>query len=553
MKRFFSILLVALTQWSLMAASWYVDNTVANSGNGTSWASAWKQFSNINWSSVNPGDTLQISGGANGQTYGGMLKIPKSGTAAAPIRVTVGQDGTHSGTVTFDGQIGSDFSYVDMNGINYIVFDGEYQGQRRFRLVNLVDTGNAQYGNKIFAQNTVGNKWRYLTFDNVNNCLNITYSSGFVIEYCVGTNVRGDCAVKAVNSPDNGWDSHFVQNCSFGIAYCTNAAFAGFLGPDGVQGSHGLTIRNNVFYIQGVSYQTSRQHPDYTQVIGNHTKIYGNEFIDIGDSGNDMDWWVNDSPHDIWIFNNVYRLTANGIAHRLRTKAFDPYPEYIRFYTSQNPFKSLTGWKVMNNTFIDSNWATILMNFGSGNAVLSGIDIKNNIFVNTGVYSLAPGNANFSNDKMGLGHNVYAGGSWSWNGKTYNPNSWAEVEPSRIVGLPEFTRYTPYAKDNDLHLLSVDTVATAAGLDLSAYFNTDKDGIVRTNWDCGAYANTGRTNSVPPDGGGGGDGGTTNLPPVVITGPVTNVWTSTSTTTTVGTNVTYGGKSTNVTVEVQTR
>jgi hypothetical protein len=35
---------------------WYVNNTASGSNNGTSWTNAWKSFSNINWSSIQPGE-----------------------------------------------------------------------------------------------------------------------------------------------------------------------------------------------------------------------------------------------------------------------------------------------------------------------------------------------------------------------------------------------------------------------------------------------------------------------------------------------------------------
>lgn len=37
-----------------LAANWYVDNAVATPGNGQSWASAFKNFSNISWSAITP-------------------------------------------------------------------------------------------------------------------------------------------------------------------------------------------------------------------------------------------------------------------------------------------------------------------------------------------------------------------------------------------------------------------------------------------------------------------------------------------------------------------
>ncbi|MGZ3805570.1 MAG: hypothetical protein ACXVB4_15240, partial [Pseudobdellovibrionaceae bacterium] len=73
-------------------ANWYVDNAVVTSGNGQSWASAFKNFSNITWSSINPGDTIYISGGVTSQTYTSPLDLGASGTAANRIIIRAGQE-----------------------------------------------------------------------------------------------------------------------------------------------------------------------------------------------------------------------------------------------------------------------------------------------------------------------------------------------------------------------------------------------------------------------------------------------------------------------------
>jgi hypothetical protein len=58
-----AVLYAIISPGSVSAEDWYVDNAVALSGNGTSWASAWKSFGNINWGSIHGGDTIYISGG----------------------------------------------------------------------------------------------------------------------------------------------------------------------------------------------------------------------------------------------------------------------------------------------------------------------------------------------------------------------------------------------------------------------------------------------------------------------------------------------------------
>src|SRR4051794_20107778 len=101
----------------------YVDNRVATSGTGGSWSSAWKNFSDIKWVAVQPGDTIYVSGGLSSQTYNNTLTIGRSGSAAGPITITKGVDGGHNGTVIIDGNNKLGNGIYD-NGYNYVVIDG---------------------------------------------------------------------------------------------------------------------------------------------------------------------------------------------------------------------------------------------------------------------------------------------------------------------------------------------------------------------------------------------------------------------------------------------
>ncbi|MGZ3805218.1 MAG: hypothetical protein ACXWRE_08935 [Pseudobdellovibrionaceae bacterium] len=124
----FLLLLGTTPAWS---ANWYVDNSVTTSGNGQSWASAFKNFSNITWSAINPGDTLYISGGATSQTYTGGLSIGSSGTSASRIYVRAGQDAGHAGTVILDG------AGIFIGYVSYITIDGSVAGSSHLKIQNV--------------------------------------------------------------------------------------------------------------------------------------------------------------------------------------------------------------------------------------------------------------------------------------------------------------------------------------------------------------------------------------------------------------------------------
>ena len=91
----------------IYATNWYVYKNASGSNNGTSWTNAWKSFSNINWSSIQPGDYIYISGGTDSLVYSGSLSPNKSGTKANRIRIWAGKyspnPSGHSGRVIIEG------------------------------------------------------------------------------------------------------------------------------------------------------------------------------------------------------------------------------------------------------------------------------------------------------------------------------------------------------------------------------------------------------------------------------------------------------------------
>ena len=88
---------------SIAGTCYYVDNAVSSSGDGSSWNKAWKSFANINWSQINPGNTIYISGGTSSKTYKEKLVVRASGTLGKQIKITKGVDAGHNGQAIIDG------------------------------------------------------------------------------------------------------------------------------------------------------------------------------------------------------------------------------------------------------------------------------------------------------------------------------------------------------------------------------------------------------------------------------------------------------------------
>jgi hypothetical protein len=78
----------------------YYVSTTGNNADGKSWNTAWNGLNQINWSVIQPGDTIYISGGTTSKTYTGTLKVPAGTTG---ITITKGVDSGHNGEVIFDG------------------------------------------------------------------------------------------------------------------------------------------------------------------------------------------------------------------------------------------------------------------------------------------------------------------------------------------------------------------------------------------------------------------------------------------------------------------
>ena len=112
---------------------YYVDNTISNSGDGSSWSQAWNSFSAIDWSAVHPNDTIYISGGSNSQTYNETLSVGASGSAAGTINITQGVDPGHDGKVIIDGG--------EARGLGVEINSHDYVNVSHLNVQNITDAG----------------------------------------------------------------------------------------------------------------------------------------------------------------------------------------------------------------------------------------------------------------------------------------------------------------------------------------------------------------------------------------------------------------------------
>ncbi|HKB87707.1 MAG TPA: hypothetical protein VKD08_16135, partial [Ignavibacteriaceae bacterium] len=105
-------------------ANHYIDKNANGSNNGTNWANAWESFAAINWSSIQPGDFIYISGGTNSTVYNETLTVGASGANGNPITITRSTESGHDGKVIIDGQSLISYGILNESSKNYITIDG---------------------------------------------------------------------------------------------------------------------------------------------------------------------------------------------------------------------------------------------------------------------------------------------------------------------------------------------------------------------------------------------------------------------------------------------
>lgn len=97
---------------------WYVSRT-GNNGNGQSWATAWNELDQINWSEVRSGDTILIDGGQESMTYRTQLTIGRNGTAETPTIIRLATESGRNGQAIFFGGRSTPLPYCRQNSYNY--------------------------------------------------------------------------------------------------------------------------------------------------------------------------------------------------------------------------------------------------------------------------------------------------------------------------------------------------------------------------------------------------------------------------------------------------
>lgn len=146
------------------AGNTYYVSKNGNNVDGKTWQSAWNELANINWTVIQPGDTIIVDGGTTNMQYVSTLKPLKSGTATAPITIRMATENGRNGQIQIFGGRGTALPYCGQTDYVYQTTNVRRDG---------IDFGNVSYvtidGTKWNGIQIYGHNYDGVWFNNTNS------------------------------------------------------------------------------------------------------------------------------------------------------------------------------------------------------------------------------------------------------------------------------------------------------------------------------------------------------------------------------------------------
>lgn len=502
---FFGIILTILFLPKVsLAADWYVDNIASGSNNGTSWTNAWQSFAAITWGSIQPGDTIYISGGTTSKTYNGMLNVQASGVAGNSIIIKTGQSSPHNGTVILDG---GDVYGINIWSQSWVTISGQL--------------GSNETPNMIVR-------------NHIDDEVRLSALTGIVIEYLeIGPNTA-DELVYILNGYIGGSNRihHNKIHDSYDYAILVRQAGGTVMnddylridhneiynfGHDGIHAdkSNGITIDHNDIHTAASGANQNSVYSDGMHLRGlQYLTVAYNKVYDI-EGPDHMYSYIfvecdptcgTDPANTDGVANNVY--VYNNLIYETNPQPTDDSNNTALVFACR-ACTSITAIRYLNNTTVDSDdWG---ISFGSNTSNITDAIIANNIFYNhnldnvvgsryvvelnvsgatTGSFGDAPIPAVIWDYNL---VDIYSAGSLNGRYGTtlYTYENWKTVcgcDDHGVTTDPSFVSWVQ-GDGGDFHLSGLDIAAKDSGVTLME-FSDDMDGTSRPQglaWDIGAY------------------------------------------------------------------
>jgi hypothetical protein len=443
--------------------SWYVSKgapgTRASACNaaGTTWTNAWGEMDQINWSCVQPGDTIWLAGG----TYANGFAVGASGTVGKPIYVArvlstdTAATRADGWSAAFDSQVvvtnatannassgcnaGDVLCFNRTTFGNYTVWDGRVDSGillQTSNLAGLSPTNNTSLGQSAAdigtASGIPGTGSNHdITFDNVDfagpagsvEFVHKSYNAAIQVLNVTGNVVFTNCRIHGANNNVN------------------------------ISGSSGVTFDHCKFY-DNVAGNGSAGHGNMVQYAGNDNIAFRyNEWWNWSVEGI-MVWTPSKA---LYVYGNVFH-DADNSGYPSVIQANNTTAGPLFFYN--NTIANVSGYCVFRpaNTV---GWTT-------------DSQARNNLYWNSDVcVQVAPSSdydgyyddlASMNQSKLGISETTTV--------------AQAEAHAAELSAMPFVAEPT-----GDFHL----TANTPGGQDVGAPYNVDKDGNPRATWTRGAY------------------------------------------------------------------
>ncbi len=445
----------------------YIDKNANGNNDGTSWANAWESFTAINWSTIQPGDFIYISGGNNSTIYNETLTIGATGTSGNPITIARSSENGHDGEVIIDGQSTVSYGILNESSNSNIIVDGV--DKTKFIIRQFTSVGiRLRYNGNILVKNFT---------------IELNEPSAFSGIFLFGGEWQ---------TPPTFAGPYTIEN--FTIIQ-DSGSYAGGGNSDGIQvgGVDGVTVKNGYIRLWN---SNPTPHSDDIQlyhcknVIIENNKLY---HFDAGATSNKQGIYLTNSGGNIKIRNNYISLASNAFGSAIAIEEYDN--NWWTVYTPPDSFI------ISNNTVVckyDAPNAIRLVQSLSPTNFSANSFLLNNIFVKG---SFAIDRKFFSSGTNCDYNNYYDGGSVvtiydQTTNSSGNSRTWADwqsygFDTHSYITDPQLTGYMPSGNSN--------AVDHGAMLNSMGY-NHDITGLLRpegNGWDIGA--------AEFPEGGGGGN------------------------------------------------